>query len=159
MGASMTVEEGRAALLQGFTQSRAALLAAIEGLTEEQMVEQSIGDWSVKDHLLHVAQWDEWRSFEIRRVSQGFQAAHPAMDPAANEALNVASTEQRRFMSVAQARWELEFSRSEVMAAIEQITEAGLDVSRYGEVGLQGGHEHELGHAETIQRWRTEHGY
>jgi hypothetical protein len=155
----MPVEEGRAALQQGFTESRAALLAAIEGLTEEQMLEQTIGEWSVKDHLLHVAQWDEWRSFEIRRVSAGFRAAHPAMDAADNEALNMASTEQRRFMSVAQALWEIEYTRSQVMTAIEQITEAGLDISHYGEVGLQGGHEHELGHAETIKRWRTERGY
>jgi hypothetical protein len=155
----MAVEEERAALLRAFTESRAALLSAIDGLSEEQMLERSIGEWSVKDHLLHVAQWDEWRSFEIRRISQGFQAGHPAMDPAENEALNVKSTEQRRSMSVAQARWELEFSRSQVLAAIEQITEAGLDDSRYGEAGLRGGHAHELDHAETIKRWRAERGY
>jgi hypothetical protein len=43
----MSVAEERAALLQAFTGSRAALLEAIDGLSEEQMLDraQTIKHW------------------------------------------------------------------------------------------------------------------
>ena len=45
--------EDRDALLRHYRESRAALLAAIDGLTDAQMTDPSIDGWSVKDHLAH----------------------------------------------------------------------------------------------------------
>ena len=45
--------EDREALLAHYRRMRADLLAAIDGLTEAQMTEQSLDGWSVKDHLAH----------------------------------------------------------------------------------------------------------
>jgi hypothetical protein len=39
--------------------ARDALLAAIHGLSDAQMTEPSLDGWSVKDHLAHLALWDD----------------------------------------------------------------------------------------------------
>jgi len=51
--------EDRAALLQHYRQMREELLAAIDGLSDEQMTEPSIDGWSVKDHLAHLTWWEQ----------------------------------------------------------------------------------------------------
>ena len=67
--------EDRDALLAHFHQMRAALLAAIEGLNDAQMVEPSLDGWSVKDHLAHLALWDDLRASEVERISAGHQTS------------------------------------------------------------------------------------
>ena len=67
--------ENRDELLQHYQTTRTELQAAIDGLTASQMTEPSIDGWSVKDHLLHLATWDEVRATEVERISRGFQSA------------------------------------------------------------------------------------
>ena len=47
--------ENRAALLQHYRKMREELLSAIDGLSEELMIEPSLDGWSVRDHLAHLA--------------------------------------------------------------------------------------------------------
>lgn len=54
--------EDRESLLQHYRDSRKALLAAIEGLDTAALSEPSLDGWSVKDHLFHIALWDEMRA-------------------------------------------------------------------------------------------------
>ena len=54
-------------LRQHYERSRAALMAAIEGLTDTDMSLAAIDGWSIKDHLTHVTVWDEIRAAEIAR--------------------------------------------------------------------------------------------
>jgi uncharacterized damage-inducible protein DinB len=49
----------RDALLQHYQKTRDELLSAVDGLSDELMTEMSIDSWSVKDHLTHVAAWDD----------------------------------------------------------------------------------------------------
>jgi uncharacterized damage-inducible protein DinB len=63
--------EDRDALLEHFRQMRAQLLSAIDGLSDELMVETSLDGWSVKDHLAHLATWDDIRASEVVRISAG----------------------------------------------------------------------------------------
>jgi len=52
-----------------------ALLAAVQGLSAEQMARRDPGGWSIKDHLAHVT---EWERFLIRNQFEG-QPAHLAL--------------------------------------------------------------------------------
>ena len=63
------------ALLGHYRQSRADLLAAIAGLTEQQLTEASVDGWSVKDNLAHLAFWDDLRADEVTRISAGHASA------------------------------------------------------------------------------------
>jgi hypothetical protein len=147
--------EDREALLQHYRQSRMDLLTAIEGLSDELMSEPSLDGWSVKDHLTHLALWDDIRASEVARISAGHQSAW-RMTGGQDEAYNALTHDLRVILSVEQARWELATSRQRLLDSIAQATERGLDASLYGEAGLHSGHEEE--HTGWIRRWRGEKG-
>jgi uncharacterized damage-inducible protein DinB len=67
--------EDKETLLAHYRSARAGLLAAIEGIPDELMVERSLDGWSVKDHLLHLSLWDDIRASEVQRISTGFDSA------------------------------------------------------------------------------------
>jgi len=148
--------ENRDELLEHYRQMRRDLLDAIAGLTDAQMTEPTIDGWSVTDHLVHLAPWDDVRADEVARISAGFDTAW-RITGAQDEALNTIAPEARAGLSLAQARWEFERSRQRLLDAIGAATEAGLDASRYGEAALRSTHEAQ--HTGWIRRWRGERGY
>jgi hypothetical protein len=119
------------------------------------MSEPSLDGWSVKDHLAHLALWDDIRAGEVTRISAGHDSAW-RMTGGQDEAYNALAHDLRLSLSVEQARWELATSRQRLLDAIAQATERGLDPSLYGEAGLRSGHEAE--HTGWIRRWRGEKG-
>ena len=145
--------EERGSLLEHYRRMRAETLAAIEGLSDELMSEPSLDGWSVKDHLAHVALWDEIRASEVERISAGHASAWRMS--AEQEQENVYSGlghALRRDLSVAQVKWELAATHRRLLEAIGAATERGLDGSLYGEAGLRS--THEGAHAGWIKRWR-----
>ena len=148
--------EDRDALLRHYRESRAALLAAIDGLTDAQMTDPSMDGWSVKDHLAHLALWDDIRTSEVTRISAGHGSAWRITYEQA-EAYNAIAYTGRRELSLAQIRWELATSRARLVDAIAAATPRGLDPSLYSETGLRSTHEAE--HAGWIKRWRGERGF
>lgn len=145
--------EDREELLRHYRESRARLLAAIEGLTVDEMSELSIDGWSVKDHLAHLALWDDIRADEVDRISAGYESAW-RMTEEQEENHNATGYLLRRALSAAQAKWELETSRRKLIDAIAECTPRALDVSLYGAADLRSGHEDQ--HAEWLKRWRGE---
>ena len=148
--------EDRDALLRHYRESRAALLAAIDGLTDAQMTDPSMDGWSVKDHMAHLALWDDIRTSEVTRISAGHGSAWRITYEQA-EAYNAIAYPARRDLSLAQIRWELQTSRARLLEAIAAATPRGLDPSRYSETGLRSDHEAE--HTGWIKRWRGERGF
>ncbi len=147
--------EDKEELLRHYEQTRAELLATIDGLSDEMLTELSLDGWSVKDHLLHLATWDEIRAAEVARISAGHDSTW-RMAGEQDEAYNSLSYDLRAGLSPGQARWELETSRQHLLDAISAAPERGLDTSLYGEAGLRSGHEEE--HTEWLKRWRGEKG-
>src|SRR5262249_49316513 len=147
--------EDRDALLRHYRESHEALLAAIHGLTDAQLTEPSLDGWSVKDHLAHVALWDEVRASEVTRISAGHDSAWRMTEEQA-EAYNAVGYALRRDLSLGQVRWELATSQARLVDAIAAATPRGLDPSRYGDAALRSDHEAE--HTGWIKRWRGERG-
>lgn len=141
-----------AALLQHYRSMRAAMLAAISGLTDEALAERSLDGWSVKDHLAHLAAWDDARASEVRRISAGHDALY-RMGEAQAEQYSRLAYELSAGLGPDQVRWELAESHARVLAAIEAATRRGLDGSLYGEAGLRSAHEAQ--HTDWILRWRS----
>lgn len=148
--------EDRDALLQHYRQMRADLLAAIDGLSDEALTEPSLDGWSVKDHLAHIALWDEIRASEVLRISAGHESAWRTKD-GQDDVYNDLGHALRQSFSVEQARWELQSTWQRLLDAIAAATPRGLDGSHYGEAGLRSTHEAE--HTGWIKRWRGERGY
>lgn len=147
--------EERDALLQHYHQMRQELLAAINGFSDEAMTDPSLDGWSVKDHLAHIALWDDIRANEVVRISVGHDSAW-RMTPDQDAAFNALGHALRLPLSLDQVRWELATARQRLLDAIAAATPRGLDASLYGEAGLRSAHEAE--HAGWIERWRRERG-
>lgn len=148
--------EDKDQLLQHYQQTRAALLAAIQGLSDDRLTERSLDGWSVKDHLAHLAFWDDIRAAEVIRISAGHASAWK-MTPEQDALANDLSYTLRKDLPLEQVRWELATSRQRLLDAIAAATPRGLDGSLYGEAGLKSGHEEE--HTGWIRRWRGEKGF
>ena len=152
----MSVSEDIGDLMRHYGESRARLLAAIDGMTDEQMSDPSIDGWAVKDHLAHLALWDDIRAAEVERIAAGHDSAW-RMTEKQDQDHNAAGYELRRSMTAAQARWELENSRRKLLDAIAAAPAQALDPSLFGAAGLRS--EHEDQHAGWIRRWRGEQGF
>src|SRR5713101_3226979 len=99
--------EDREELLRHYRQMRAELLSAIQGLSDELMNERSLDGWSVKDHLAHLALWDEIRACEVIRISARHASAW-RMTGEQDAAYNALGYDLRQALSLEQVRWELE---------------------------------------------------
>ena len=131
------------------------MAAAIGGLTDDQLSVPSLDGWPAKDHLQHLALWDEARVGEVARISAGHDSAF-AMSEEQDLVYNDLGYELRRELSAAQARWEWAESLRRLLDAIAAATERGLDESLYGEAGLLSVHQSE--HAGWIRAWREREG-
>jgi uncharacterized damage-inducible protein DinB len=151
----MRMAEDRDALLQHYQQMREDLLAAIEGLSDDLMADPSLDGWSVKDHIAHIALWDDLRVSEVVRISAGYESAW-RMTADQDAAYNAVAHSLRLALSLEQARWELATSRQRLLEAISSAPPRGLDASLYGEAGLRS--THEAKHTAWINRWRGERG-
>jgi uncharacterized damage-inducible protein DinB len=148
--------EDREALLQHYRTMRQELLAAIEGLNDELLSEPSLDGWSVKDHLAHLAVWDEIRAGEVARISAGYDSVWPHINEEQTEALNALTRDLRQGLSAEQVKWELMTSGQRLLDAIAAATPRGLDGTLYREAGLRSTHEGR--HTGWIKRWRGEKG-
>ncbi len=147
--------ENKDELMQHYRQMRQDLLSAIDGLSDALLTEPSLDGWSIKDHLAHLALWDEIRASEVVRISAGHDSAWRMTDDE-GAAYNALGHDLRLAMSPGQAKWELDTSRQRLLEAIESATPRGLDASLYGEAGLRSSHEAQ--HTRWIQEWRTRRG-
>lgn len=134
---------------------RSELLAAIDGLSDAQLSEKSLDGWSVKDHLAHIALWDELRTAEVRRVSAGWASAWQMHGD--DNVFSELGYALREALSSAQVLWELADTHQQLLAAIRQGTDRTLVPENYGEAAMPSTHEAE--HAGWIRRWRTDRGY
>lgn len=148
--------EDRDDLLRHYRESRHKLLEAIDGLSDEQMSEPTIDGWAVKDHLAHLALWDDLRADEVTRIAAGHDAAWK-MTEKQDDDFNDTGYHVRRAMSAAQARWEIERSRARLLDAIGAATPRALDPANYGAAGLRSQHEDQ--HSGWIKRWRDDKGF
>ena len=148
--------EDRDALIRHYRQLREELLSAIHGLSDALLTEPSLDGWAVKDHLAHLALWDDVRASEVVRISAGHDSAW-RMTGEQDGIYSALGHSLRRPLSLDQVRWELATSRRRLLDAIASATPRGLDASLYGEAGLRS--THEAVHTGWIKRWRRERGF
>ena len=142
-------------LLAHYRNQRAQLLAAVEGVGAEAMVEPTLDGWSVKDHLGHLAMWDGARADDVERLSAGHATAWRMTDEE-DESINDIMHNAWAPLSLEQVRWELARSHQRLLDAIAAAPQSALDASLYGVAYLRS--DHDSIHAESIRRWRGERG-
>ena len=156
----MSVADDRRTVLESFDSEGAELMSAIEGLSETALEEPSLNGWSVKDHLSHLAQWEELRYLDTVRIAAGYRSAVDST-PAQDEVFNQMTVEWRRSHSLAQVLWELETARRRVLDAVATLSDEELarvltDSWPLGARVIEGAMGHEAEHAGWIRAWRAE---
>lgn len=148
----------REQILAHVEEKRRGLLAAIEGLTDEQMVKPVVGDWSVKDLLAHVASYEEMALPDIQRIGRGDAPALAAFDFKRVDEYNAMIMSLRRHFSLDQARRELDICRASLLEAIGRLPDSALADGQFARGLLQICAYHDTEHTEDIQNWRKREG-
>jgi len=154
----MRVGGSRDQLILEVKAARERVMAAVAGLSEDQMSRPELGGWSVKDHLVHLTACDEFRFYEIGRISRGARPAFVNMNSEQTDAWNALVVTLRQHLPTAQVMADLEFARALVLEAIAQAPERALSPEAYGHFPVDGSIPHDLEHAASITAWREREG-
>jgi hypothetical protein len=148
----------REKILAELEASRERLVAAAEGLSEDQMTKPVVGEWSVKDLLAHVACWEEVLLPDIRRLARGDAPALAAFDIKKVDEWNEKLMSLRRHFSLDQARRELELRRRQLLDAIAELPDSALVEGQFARNLLKVCVIHDGEHMQDIRDWRKREG-
>jgi len=138
--------------------SHTELLAAIDGLTPEQMAIPVFADWSVKDILAHIVSWEEYTLLDLQRVTRGHMPALASFNQRDVDNWNALVMSLRRGFPLDQVMHELEANRKATIAALDALPDERLVQGQFARIwaSITAGHDHE--HAEHIREWRQKEG-
>jgi hypothetical protein len=139
-------------------QAHDELLAAIDGLTPEQMNIPVFADWSVKDILAHIVSWEEYTLLDFQRVARGHMPALASFKQQDVDSFNSLVMSLRRNFPLDQVMEELEANRKATIAALVTLPDERLAQGQFARIWatITAGHDHE--HAEDIRKWRQKEG-
>jgi hypothetical protein len=151
----------RDGLLFRMVKARAAVLAAIQGMSAAT-AERPLGEgkWSTRETILHLVIRDQARLREMEAALRGIRPSWDGLDPHRQAALNEEDLAPLRRLSWEDAVRLLHTTRQELMEAVESIEEPAEIWDESHPLGwmFQRLPNHDLHHADTIKRWRTEQG-
>jgi hypothetical protein len=138
--------------------SHKELLAAIDGLTPEQMAIPVFADWSVKDILAHIVSWEEYTLLDFQRVARGHMPALASFNQRDVDSFNALVMSLRRDFPLGQVMDELEANRKATIGALLALPDERLAQGQFARIwaSITAGHDHE--HAEDIRKWRQKEG-
>jgi hypothetical protein len=138
--------------------ARADLMAAIDGLTPEQMTSPVIGDWSAKDILAHISSWEQQVAVDLERVRDEFTPALAQFREQDVDRWNELLMGLRRTFSLSQVLYELGHFRQAMLQRLGQLEERHLS-SGYVPATCMIAAGHDRDHAGQIREWRAREGF
>jgi len=157
---------GKEALIQRLVDARGDLLAAIGGLSEEELLHAPVvGRWPARDVLAHISGWAAWDVRNLRAALAGAPIEAEAIGDF--DRFNAQSLRERAGWSVQQILLELEQNRAALLEMLEGVTDEDLTrpdafVGPYwktlaGWLSIEPEHEEE--HATEMRGRRAGSGY
>ena len=116
-------------LLAAINQEREALETTLEALTHEQMVETGVvGEWSVKDVLAHLIEWEQMVLEWYRAGLRGENPELPAPGYKWNQTpqLNQLIYEKHRDRPLDEVREQFQASHREIFGVIQELSNEEL---------------------------------
>ena len=138
--------------------ARKELLAAIDGLTPEQMAVPVFDDWSAKDILAHIASWEEYALPDFRRLGRGHMPALASFREQEVNNWNAMIMSLRRKFPLDQVRYELEANRKATIAALDALPDERLAQGQFARIWATIAAVHDREHSEDIRKWRQKEG-
>jgi hypothetical protein len=98
------------------------MMDLLEGLSEEELSRPRSGGWAVKDHLSHLAAWEQGISALLQRQSRYEAMGLPAnVDGYTEDEVNDMIYQQRAALTGAEAREQLRAAHEEILAVLENL--------------------------------------
>ena len=148
--------------------ARATLLAAIEGLTDDQMLRVgAVGLWSVKDVLAHLVSWEAELVTALARLEQHKQRPPRIVEIEDIDEWNAEQHHTNAPRALSSVLDDFEGVHKHLVQTIEHLSDKQLDDNRIfpwmeGEplsyLIAENAVWHEEEHAEDIRAWRAAEG-
>jgi uncharacterized protein (TIGR03083 family) len=121
-------------------EAHTVLMRALDALSDEQAAQITVNpEWSIKDQVAHLAGANRGMFGIAQRSAQGLAPKLP--DGYNNDTFNARQVAKRKEQTLAQIRAELETTRAEMMAFLETVTPAQVDLvgehPLFGEIKLK----------------------
>lgn len=144
---TVTLQE-RLKLLQDVSKSWLELMRSLRGLTDDQIEKPAtIGDWSVKQVMGHIAFWDRHLIDEIRAREAGEEIPEDSDDePHGVNRLRATEDADRGISAV---KVEMDSTHQKLMDLLETTPVISADLIRYDT------YEHYPEHTAAIRAWRA----
>ena len=144
----------------GLARGRAKLLAALDGLSEEEMTRPgAVGRWSVRDVLAHMLAWEEEAVTRLDLLAaERPQDFAPIVDEEALEAWNARAHQRYAGLALAEVRRRLADVQGRILAGLDSLSEERLGTDA-GPVPVRNWlpectYAHEQEHCADILAWR-----
>ena len=150
-------------LLDALEDEREKFLDAIDGLSDEELIEPGVvGEWSVKDIIFHICMWEADLINLLWQLSQGEKPSTAYFTNSSVDETNAAWQEISKTRSLDQTLADFEAVRKQTCRKVRAIPEKDLiDPARYE--WLEGSplwewiagdsFEHEIEHSAQIREW------
>jgi hypothetical protein len=122
---SATPDTDTTALLARIRASRNALEIAANSLSDEQLVAPGPDGWSAKDHLAHVAAWEDCLLGYLNGRGAGQTFGLPDGE-LGTDAVNAILHRRYADLTASEAREKFAVSHAAVMAGLEALTDADI---------------------------------
>lgn len=149
----------RLTVLFELARARTAVLAAIQGLVPGSAEQpHAEGAWNTRQHVLHLAYWDEVYAADIEPALRGELPPAATYTKEDDDRVNAAALERLDHLSWDEALRRLHTARQRLLEAVENVAEdAALWTGTHPFVRiLRTAVLHDRHHADAIKRWRTE---
>jgi hypothetical protein len=144
-------------LLNRLDTAWAAFKDSFAGLSDAQLMEPGVtGDWSVKDILAHVTTWEEEALKHLPLIIEGGRPPR-YVTFGGIDAFNAQMTEQKRSLSLADVRRQLDDTHRRLIDFIEGVTEDQLTRDTRARRRLRlDTYSHYPIHTKMIREWREQ---
>jgi uncharacterized protein (TIGR03083 family) len=157
-GQMSTREDQVAKLLKRLDTAWAAFIESYAGVPDARLMEPgAMGDWSVKDILAHVTTWEEEALKHLPLIIEGGRPPRYSMKYGGIDAFNARMTEQKRGLSLADVRRQLDETHRRLVDFIRSAPEDQLArETRFRRRLRLDTYGHYPKHAEAIREWREQ---
>jgi hypothetical protein len=148
----------RQQLLQRLDTAWAAFTASYAGLPDARLTEPGVvGDWSVKDILAHVTTWEEEALKHLPHIVAGGRPPRYSTVYGGIDAFNARMSEQKRALSLAEVRHQLDDTHRRLIAFVQQMPEEQITRETRARRRLRlDTYSHYPIHTDAIRAWREQ---
>ncbi|HYO62902.1 MAG TPA: maleylpyruvate isomerase N-terminal domain-containing protein [Pyrinomonadaceae bacterium] len=144
----------RTELMERVREAHARLVAALDGLSEEDATRVGLNaNWSVKDALSHVVAWEAEGARIVGEIQQGTWRPH-RLTQEEIDAFNARAVEERRGRSMREVTDEFNTAHQRMERVLESLPEEVDEASPAFQYARGVTFRHHAHHAGQIEEWK-----